>query len=829
MSRSIALVSSSKFRELAATVSHTLGQQMSPAEVAEGFLQIANANMANAIKQISVQRGHDLTGYTLVAFGGASGQHACLVAEALGMHRILLHPLAGVLSAYGMGLADVRVVREAAVEAVLRPELMPSLYNRAEALRQQALQAVSEQALGGGMAALESEIRVRLRYAGADAQVTVALPAESESCESLRALFEAAHRQRYGVALPEAAVIVDALEAAAVGGWPPPPEAALLPRGLEPLQPAAHAQLYTRGGRYEAPIYQRESLCAHDLVVGPALISEPIGTIVVELRLERPRQRPGTDRAATRPQVGRTRGCARRRSATAPDPVRLELFSNLFMSIAERMGSVLENTSHSVNIKERLDFSCALFDTQGQLIANAPHMPVHLGSMGDSVQTIIRQRAGRVMPGDVFMLNAPYNGGTHLPDVTVVTPVFLHKHAPPTYWVASRGHHSDIGGITPGSMPPDSHRIEEEGILLDDFQLVEHGTLRTAAIIECLTQGPYPARNPEQNVADLIAQIAANEQGLQELKEAANGFGSETVSAYMGHLQDYAEEQVRRSIEALQPGEFECLLDNGARIRVRITIDSHSRSARIDFSGTSSERPDNFNAPLSICKAAVLYVFRTLVKQAMPINAGCLRPLEIVVPPGSMLSPRYPAAVVAGNVETSQVIVDALYGALGILAASQGTMNNFTFGNATQQYYETICGGTGAGDGFDGASAVHSHMTNTRMTDPEVLEARFPVLLEALRGSIRQRCNCVGRYRGGDGVVRAMRFLQPMSAAILANRRRTTPFGLRGGEAGACGQDAVRRADGSLEPIHGNQTVAMNAGDVFIIQTPGGGGFGATD
>jgi 5-oxoprolinase (ATP-hydrolysing) len=488
------------------------------------------------------------------------------------------------------------------------------------------------------------------------------------------------------------------------------------------------------------------------------------------------------------------------------------------------MGSVLENTSHSVNIKERLDFSCALFDAHGELIANAPHMPVHLGSMGDSVQTIIRQRAARLARGDVFMLNAPYNGGTHLPDITVVTPVFLDRDAQPTWWVASRGHHADVGGITPGSMPPLSRVIEEEGVLLDDFQLAERGVLRTAALLEQLTQARYPARNPEQNVADLIAQIAANEKGAQELQRAAAHFGREVVSAYMAHVQDYAEEQVRRSIEALHDGQFECELDNGAWIRVSIAIDRATRAARIDFGGTSAQLPDNFNAPLSICKAAVLYVFRTLVDQPMPINAGCLRPLQILVPSGSMLSPRYPAAVVAGNVETSQIIVDALYGALGMLAASQGTMNNFTFGNETYQYYETVCGGTGAGEGFDGASAVHSHMTNSRMTDPEVLEGRFPVLVE--RFAIRVGSGGRGRHRGGDGAIRAIRFLVPMNAAILANRRRIAPFGLRGGDPGACGTDAVRRADGTLHPITGNRTIAMAPGDVFIIQTPGGGGFG---
>jgi 5-oxoprolinase (ATP-hydrolysing) len=819
------------FSELSARVSAALGHPMAAPQIAEGFVQIAVANMANAIKQISVQRGHDVTQYALVCFGGASGQHACRVAEALGMRRVLLHPLAGVLSAYGMGLADVRIVREAAVEQPLQAELMMRLHRLALDLQQVAVKAIEEQALG--VESLEVHARVRLRYAGADAQLTVPLPGGTKISsiddtvheQSLRDAFELAHRQRYGVALPGVAVIIEALELEAVGHLPIPPEPVLEARRGEPLAACAHTQLYTGGRMHAAPIYPREALRAGDAITGPALIVESIGTIVIEPGWSaQVNERGYVELRNERALDTQMRDADGSGHSGSVDPVRLELFNNLFMSIAEQMGSVLENTSHSVNIKERLDFSCALFDTEGQLIANAPHMPVHLGSMGDSVQTIIRQRRDHIGPGDVFMLNAPYNGGTHLPDITVITPVFLPAEQAPRYWLASRGHHADIGGITPGSMPPNSGSIEEEGVLFDDFQLVERGTLRTEALLARLRSGPYPARNPEQNLADLIAQIAANERGAHELRKACEQYGLEVVSAYMGHVQDYAEEQVRRSIAALHDGEFTCELDSGALIRVAITIDHRARTARIDFTGSSGQLPDNFNAPLSICKAAVLYVFRTLVDEPIPINAGCLRPLEIIVPDGCMLKPQYPAAVVAGNVETSQVVVDTLYGALEILAASQGTMNNFTFGDATYQYYETICGGTGAGPDFDGASAVHSHMTNSRMTDPEVLEGRFPVLIE--RFAVRSGSGGHGRHRGGDGAVRAIRFLSPMTAGILANHRRVAPFGLRGAEAGAAGADLVRRADGSLQPIASNQSVAMAAGDVFIIQTPGGGGFG---
>jgi 5-oxoprolinase (ATP-hydrolysing) len=812
------------FEQLALQVTRDLGQRLSAEQVADGFLRIAVANMANAIREISIQRGHDVTGYTLLCFGGASGQHACLVAEALGMRRILLHPLAGVLSAYGMGMADLRVIREASVGQTLSDVLLPRLWRLARQLGEQASTQLSEQGIGQPP---ESHCSVRVRYAGADASLDLPLPPASTpegsgqlaSAEALRAAFEQAHQQRYGVSLPGKQLVIETLQVEAIARLPHAVDTPLPTRQGAPLSPVAFTQLYTQGAQHRTPVFERASLCAGDTLGGPALIVESIGTIVLEPHWQA--------RVGEFGQIELQRLSEADRIPSAShvaDPVRLELFSNLFMSIAEQMGRVLENTSHSVNIKERLDFSCAIFDREGQLVANAPHMPVHLGSMGESVQTIVRQRAGQVSPGDVYLLNAPYNGGTHLPDITVVSPVFLNESSRPAFWVASRGHHADVGGITPGSMPPLSRTIEEEGVLLDDFLLVERGQLRVAPLRAQLSNGPYPARNPEQNLADLIAQIAANEHGAQGLRRACEEFDAEVVGAYMGHVQDYAEERVRRAIQALHDGVFECALDNGAHVRVRITIDRQKRCALIDFAGSSAQLPDNFNAPLSVCKAAVLYVFRTLVDEPIPINAGCLRPLLIRVPSPSMLDPRYPAAVVAGNVETSQVITDALLAALGVLAASQGTMNNLTFGNERYQYYETLCGGTGAGDGFDGASAVHSHMTNSRLTDPEVLEARFPVIVE--RFAIRRGSGGAGRYRGGDGIIRQIRFLEPMSAAILANRRRTRPFGLQGGTDAAPGIDSVRRADGNLEPIRGNQVVAMEAGDSIIVQTPGGGGFG---
>ena len=802
------------FTTLARDVEQAFGRKVAPEEVAEGFLCIAIENMANAIKEISIHRGYDVARYALCCFGGAGGQHACRVADAIGVGRILLHPMAGVLSAFGMGLADLRVLKTEAVEARLSTELLADLVRRAERLAAEAQADLERQ--GVARAAIEPGQALHLRYEGSDAALIVPFAADA-TAEAVIAGFEAAHRRRYGFVVPDKSLTVEAVAVELVGRMERPDSPPVPVHAGAPL-PCSTGTLYCDGRHWEAPIHRREDLGEGFAIEGPALIIEPIGTIVVE---------PGwTARLEKTGHLVLTRRHAAKRAAavgTAVDPVMLELFNNLFMSIAEQMGSTLENTSHSVNIKERLDFSCAVFDRTGSLIANAPHMPVHLGSMGDSVQTIIRQRAGQIRPGDVFMLNAPYNGGTHLPDITVISPVFLDE-AEPRFWVASRGHHADIGGISPGSMPPLSRSVEEEGVLFDDFLLVERGVLREAAVRAMLASGDWPARNPDQNLADLGAQIAANERGAAELRRISGEFGAEIVEAYMGHVQDNAEEQIRQAIDLLHDGEYAYELDNGALIGVRISIDRAQRSAKVDFTGTSAQLDDNFNAPSSICKAAVLYVFRTLVDGDMPMNAGCLRPIELIIPEGSLLRPRYPAAVVAGNVETSQAITDTLYAALGLLAGAQGTMNNFTFGDDEFQYYETICGGAGAGPGFDGASAVHTHMTNSRMTDPEVLEWRFPVLIESF--AIRTGSGGAGRQRGGDGAVRRLRFRRPMKAAILANRRRVPPLGLAGGEPGRLGRCRVERADGSVVDIAQNREIAMAEGDVFIIETPGGGGYG---
>jgi 5-oxoprolinase (ATP-hydrolysing) len=803
-----------KFGALAEEIARATGNGRAPEEVAEGFLTIAVANMANAIKEISIQRGYDVTEYTLCCFGGAGGQHACAVADQLGMTRVFLHPLAGVLSAYGMGLADLRVMREQAVEAKLEPALIDDLQRRLAALEADGRAEMGRQ--GIAQAQMQAVRRVHLRYEGTDAPLIVAFGGFGE----IVAAFEAAHRQRYGFIVPEKAQIVEAVAAEVIGGTETVQDSFFAGTGRKgPLTPRTQVRMWAGGGWRETPLYDRADLAPGDRIDGPAIIIEKNSTNVIEpdWRAE----------FSERGHILLTRAVPAERGqavGTRVDPVMLEIFNNLFMSIAEQMGSTLEKTSHSVNIKERLDFSCAVFDRAGQLIANAPHMPVHLGSMGESVQTIIRQRAGRMAPGDVFVLNAPYNGGTHIPDVTVITPVFAQDAREILFWVASRGHHADIGGITPGSMPPDSTTIEEEGVLIDDFQLVDGGRFREAELRALLASGKYPARNPDQNVADLQAQIAANEKGAQELRRMVEHFGLAVVNAYMRHVQDNAEEQVRRVLGVLKPGRFAYELDDGAVIKVRIDIDRAARSAVIDFTGTSPQQNSNFNAPAAVCKAAVLYVFRTLVDDEIPMNEGCLKPLEVVIPAGCMLNPRYPAAVVAGNVETSQVITDTLYGALGLMGAAQGTMNNFTFGNERYQYYETICGGSGAGPDFDGTDAVHTHMTNSRLTDPEVLEWRYPVLVESF--AIRRGSGGGGLHRGGDGVVRRIKFREAMTAAILSGRRRVPPYGMAGGAPAATGRNYVIRADGTLVPLGGTAKIEVGAGDVFVVETPGGGGFG---
>ena len=785
-----------------------IGDGRSAEAVAEGYVQIAVGNMANAIKHISVQRGHDVTRYTLNCFGGAAGQHACLVADALGMTRVFIHPHAGVLSAYGMGLADQTAMRERALET--RLDDSRALADAAEELAKAARDELLLQ--GVPPERIRVERRAHLKYDGTDTALVVPLAAR----EAMVAAFEAAYRKQFSFLMPGRALIAEAVSAEAIAPGEAPRE--VPPPGRRPAAPAQRVKLFTAGRWHEAPLYRREELAAGQRIEGPAIIAEANATTVIEpewrasvteldhLVLERTRPR------STAAAIG-----------TEVDPVRLEIFNNLFMSIAEQMGLRLQNTAYSVNIKERLDFSCAIFDGRGNLIANAPHMPVHLGSMSESIKTVIRENAGRIKPGNVYVLNAPYNGGTHLPDVTVITPVF--RDGKILFYVGSRGHHADIGGITPGSMPPGSKVVEDEGVLIDNFLLVEEGRFRDRETIELLKSGRHPVRNVEQNIADLRAQIAANEKGVQELGRMVEEFGLEVVQAYMGHVQANAEESVRRVIGVLKDGEFELPLDNGAVIRVRITIGTDRRSATIDFTGTSAQLPNNFNAPSAVCMAAVLYVFRTLVDADIPLNSGCLKPLNVIIPDGCMLKPRYPAAVVAGNVETSQCLTEALYGALRVMASAQGTMNNFTYGNDRYQYYETVGGGSGAGPGFDGADVVQTHMTNSRLTDPEVLEWRFPVRLESFE--IRHRSGGRGRWCGGSGAIRRVRFLEPMTAAILSGHRRVAPHGMAGGEPGERGRNYVLRADGTRVELGPFDQTEMAAGDIFVIESPGGGGYGS--
>ncbi len=812
-----------RFEALADRVNAATGRATTPEALATGYLQIAVQNMANAIKRISVARGYDVTQYTLQCFGGAGGQHACLVADALGMSHVFVHPLAGVLSAYGMGLADQIVMREASIEMPLDDAGLAVADTRlselgASARDELAGQGVAAQAIG-------MQRHAHVRYQGTDTALAVGFG----TLAGIRTEFEAAYRQRFAFLMPGRPLVIEAVSVEAVGpgerfesaagvAAPPPHRAAR----------ADSVRMYCDGWQ-DAGLFVRESLSPGALIDGPAIVADKNATTVVE---------PGwraTLTAAGAVELRRVQPRATQHAiGTEADPVMLEVFNNLFMNIAEQMGLRLQNTAYSVNIKERLDFSCALFDAQGQLIANAPHMPVHLGSMSESIKTVI-ERNPAMQPGDVYVLNDPYHGGTHLPDVTVVTPVYLDADdGRPSFYVASRGHHADIGGSTPGSMPPFSATIAEEGVLFDNFMLVRNGVLRETELMLRLACGPWPARNPQQTLADLRAQIAANEKGVQELQAMVAQFGLATVAAYMRHVQDNAEESVRRVVTALKDGDFTLPLDNGAQIRVRVTVHAAEREATIDFTGTSAQLPNNFNAPKAVTMAAVLYVFRTLVNDDIPLNAGCLKPLRVIVPEGCMLNPRPPAAVVAGNVETSSCVTNALFGALGVMAASQCTMNNFTFGNATHQYYETISGGSGAGvwkdgsgrvtGGFDGTAVVQTHMTNSRLTDPEVLEFRFPVRLDSYE--IRRGSGGAGRWKGGDGGVRRVRFLEPMNASILSNGRTVPAFGMAGGAPGAVGINRIERHDGSVELLGHIGSADMLPGDVFVIETPGGGGYG---
>ncbi|NPC55529.1 hydantoinase B/oxoprolinase family protein [Caenimonas soli] len=798
-----------KFNELA-------GRTGRSAEVvAEGFINIAVQQMANAIKKISVARGYDVTRYTLQCFGGAGGQHACMVADALGMSRVFVHPLAGVLSAYGMGLADQNVIREQAIELPLAPQSLPSIAEQLDALGAAAQADLERQQVSAGAVTIHQ--RVHVRYEGSDSALVVPFG----DLQTIIAGFEAAYRQRFAFLMQGKNMMVEAISVEAVVAGDAPEEPRQEMHAVRELPRRETVRMYSGGQWHDAALVVREDLQPGDIISGPAIIAEKNATTIVEPGWEA--QITALDHIVLDRRVARSVKFA---AGTTVDPVLLEVFNNLFMNIAEQMGLQLQNTAYSVNIKERLDFSCALFDQEGNLIANAPHMPVHLGSMGESIKTVIRENAGKMSPGDVFVLNDPYHGGTHLPDVTVITPVYLgigHDDKP-LFYVGSRGHHADIGGITPGSMPPFSTLIEEEGVQINNVKLVDRGTLREAEMLALLRSGTYPSRNPEQNMADLKAQIAANEKGVQELRKMVDQFGLDVVQAYMRHVQDNAEESVRRVITRLKDGEFTLPLDNGARIKVAIRVDAKKRSAEIDFTGTSEQQVNNFNAPTAVCMAAVLYVFRTLVDDDIPLNAGCLKPLKVIIPAGSMLNPNPPASVVAGNVETSTCITNTLYGALGIMAASQCTMNNFTFGNERHQYYETISGGSGAGDGFDGTSVVQTHMTNSRLTDPEVLEFRFPVRLDSYE--IRKGSGGAGQWKGGNGGVRRVRFLEDMTASILSNGRKHGAFGMAGGQPGLVGINRVVRGDGVVEELGHIGQAEMKPGDVFEVHTPGGGGYG---
>ena len=801
-----------KFQSFATEVEAATGQSQTPERLAEGALHIALENMTNAIKEISVQRGYDITEYTLCCFGGAGGQHACQVADILGMTRVFLHPFGGVLSAYGMGLANVRALRELAIEYRLDGDLH-SLETDFHSLEASIREELGKQSIGAEQITV---IRTaHLRYAGSDTSLSVPYA----SPEQMQVNFERAHTDCYGFVMPGKHLIVEAIAVEGIGatdgGISEPPQKI----DSTPPSPTLITKMYSQGKWHETPLYERGHLCPGQHLSGPAIIIETTSTLVVEAGWA------AQITALNHIVLERVETLERKKQlGTDVDPIMLEIFNNLFMSVAEQMGATLQNTAHSVNIKERLDFSCAVFDATGHLIANAPHMPVHLGSMGESVRYTIHARADTMSPGDVYALNDPYHGGTHLPDITVITPVFNDRSDTPLFFVASRGHHADIGGITPGSMPASSLTIHEEGVLIDNFLLVEKGHFREQAVLELLLSSTYPARNPQQNIADLQAQAAANEKGVQELLKMVEHYGLEAVHAYMQHVQDNAEECVRRALKFLEPGEFTYEMDDASVIQVRIDIDPISRSALIDFQGTSAQRENNFNAPAAVCRAAVLYVLRTLVSDDIPLNDGCLKPVEIHIPVGSMLNPTPPGAVVAGNVETSQCITDTLYGALRIMGGAQGTMNNVIFGNEQHQYYETICGGSGAGAGFNGTDAVHTHMTNSRLTDPEILELRFPVHLENF--SIRTGSAGEGEYRGGNGTVRRIRFLEPMTLTILSGHRRIPPYGMAGGQPGEIGINTITRFDGLCETLSGTVQTEVDLDDVLIVKTPGGGGFG---
>ncbi len=800
-----------------AALAREIGGGRGAQEIADGYVRIAVDNMANAIKKISVQRGYDITRYALNCFGGAGGQHACLVADALGMSTVLIHPFSSLLSAYGMGLAEIRATRQQAIEAPFGQEALAMIDEIGARLAADGRAEVVAQGIDAS--AVTVQLSAYLRYAGTDTALGVEAGPKQSRLEAMQNAFEAAHRTRFGFIDREKALVVEAIAVEAIGGSAKFAE----PKVTRAAGPAPEAtrktRFYSQGRQHQAAIHLRTELRPGHKVGCPAIVVEPHQTIVIEAGWQA--------EITVRDHLLLTRIAPLERQhaiGTDADPVLLEIFNNLFMAIAEQMGVVLQNTAYSVNIKERLDFSCAVFDGAGALIANAPHMPVHLGSMDRAVETVIRENAGQIAPGDVFAINAPYNGGTHLPDITVCTPVFDDDGARILFWVASRGHHADIGGISPGSMSPNATTIEQEGVYIDKFKLVDRGRFCEKELGALLTGARYPARNPLQNINDLKAQIAANEKGAWELRKMVADFTLPVVEAYMGHVQDNAAESVRRVIDRLHDCAFDYEMDQGTWIKVRIRVDRKKREATVDFTGTSPQQPTNFNAPEPVTRAAVLYVFRVMVDADIPMNAGCLRPIRIVIPPRSMLSPEYPAAVVAGNVETSQAVTNCLFGALGALAAAQGTMNNLNFGNAKYQYYETICSGSPAGPGFAGTDAVQTHMTNTRLTDPEVLEFRYPVVLEDFH--IRPGSGGRGRWNAGDGVERTIRFLEPMECTILSGHRRVRPFGLAGGQSGELGENAVRRANGTIEKLQGCDATTIEAGGAIIIKTPTAGGYG---
>lgn len=793
-----------KFEAMAAEI----GNGLSVEEIAEGFLRIAVENMANAIKKISVQRGYDVTKYTMNCFGGAGGQHACLVADALGMQSVFIHPFAGVLSAFGMGLADVRAMRE---------NQFGQGIEQIEAARDvlaELCQAAMAEVKGQGISDTKISTVKMAHIRPAGAQQTLEVPFGNQA--DMTKAFEAAHKQRFGFVPQSADLIIEILSAEAIGETG---ETVKLDPDTSGTTPSQTTQMWSGNARHDVPVVDRTQMRKGDVVQGPAILTEPTGTNILESGWRAECIACGCLVLTRNSPLARTEAIG-----TKVDPVMLEVFNNLFMSIADQMGATLANTAYSVNIKERYDFSCAIFDENGDLVANAPHVPVHLGSMSESVRVILRQNKDHIKPGDVFMMNNPFNGGTHLPDVTVITPVFDKEGTRILYTVASRGHHADIGGKTPGSAPPDSRTIDEEGVLIDNFLLVKEGQLRSVQTRELLASGKYPCRNIDQNMADLSAQIAANTTGLKELQKITDQFGVDTVHAYMSHVQANAEESVRRVLDVLHDCEFTYPLDSGDQIQVAISVHKAQRTATIDFTGTSPQNEWNYNAPLAVCRAVVLYVFRTLVGTDIPMNEGCLKPLTLIVPAGSMINPDSPAAVISGNTEVSQAIADTLYGALGVIAGSQGTMNNFVYGNDNYQNYETICGGTGAGDGFHGTSAVHSHMTNTRMTDPEVLETRFPVRLDEF--SIRKGSGGGGEFQGGDGIIRRLRFLEPTTVTVLSSHRKVSPHGAKGGGSGQVGENSILRANGEKEVLDGNDEAEMMFNDVFVLKSPGGGGFG---